>query len=203
MQIVKRVFLIGNGFNYLTADIINRHDGSGIAERTYQRKEVCVNNILFLTRLWERFDEAFDELKKETKGLGDEELIGIIQCVINFFSCLEGLVDNVDISQIQGLISQLFDKFLVQKVIDIANDFRHHEGIADYKGIKQYFKTLPYAIEGFIRENPECNFNLYTTNYDGILETVFAKDRPQGGSGFISEDGFIRKISEKFSLFSS
>ncbi|MGI4970943.1 MAG: SIR2 family protein [Janthinobacterium lividum] len=180
----------------MTADIISHHSGDGVSQQAHERKEECVNNILFLTRLWERFDEAFDELKRETKGLGDEELIGIIQCVINFFSCLEGLTDNVDIAQIQGLITQLFDKFLVQKVIDIASDFRHHENIADYKGIKQYFRELPKEIDRFINENPELKFNVYTTNYDGILETVFAKARPQGGSGFFAEDGFIRKISE-------
>ncbi|RTQ48516.1 hypothetical protein EJV47_16220 [Hymenobacter gummosus] len=196
MQTVKRVFLVGNGFNYLVANIIKSHDGTGLSKRVVDAKDACINNIEFLTRLWERFDEAFAELKKEAKGLNEEELIGLVQCVINFLSCLEGLVENVDISQIQKLLGTLFDKFLVQKVIEIAQDFRRHENIEEYKHIKQYFKIIPYEIESFIKSNPQCLFNLYTTNYDGILETVFAKERREGVSGFLGEDGFIRKISE-------
>lgn len=200
MQTVKRTLLVGNGFNYLVADIIREHNGAGLPKRVTDTKEGCINNIYFLTRLWERFDEAFDELKKETKGLNDEELIGIIQCVINFLSCLEGLVENIDMLQIQKLLNSVFDKFLVQKVVDIAQDFRRHEGIAEYKSIKQYFKIIPYEIEAYVRANPQSLFNLYTTNYDGILETVFAKERPEGGSGFIAEDGFTRRISENAPL---
>lgn len=78
MQTVKRVFLVGNGFNYLVVEIIKNHKGDGLPKRIVDTQEACVNNIYYLTRLWERFDQAFDELKKETKNLGDEELIGII-----------------------------------------------------------------------------------------------------------------------------
>lgn len=200
MQTVNRTLLVGNGFNYLVANIIERHDGTGLPKRITDSQQACINNINFLTRLWERFDEAFDELKKETKGLNDEELIGIIQCVINFLSCLDGLVDNVDITQIQQLLNSVFDKFIVQKVIDIAQDFRRHENIDEYKSIKHYFKNIPYSIEEYVNANPESKFNLYTTNYDGILETVFAKRQIDGVSGFIAEDGFTRRISENSPL---
>lgn len=200
MQTVKRALLVGNGFNYLIADIIRQHNGNDLPKRITDTQEACINNIFFLTRLWERFDEAFDELKKETKGLNDEELIGIIQCVINFLSCLDGLVENVDMAQIQKLLSSVFDKFLVQKIIDIAQDFRKHEDIDEYKSIKHYFKTIPYSIEDFVNANPTTKFNLYTTNYDGILETVFAKKQQEGVSGFIAEDGFTRRISENAPL---
>jgi hypothetical protein len=200
MQTVNRTLLVGNGFNYLVANIIERHDGTGLPKRITDSQQACINNINFLTRLWERFDEAFDELKKETKGLNDEELIGIIQCVINFLSCLDGLVDNVDITQIQQLLNSVFDRFIVQKVIDIAQDFRRHENIDEYKSIKHYFKNIPYSIEDYINANPGSKFNLYTTNYDGILETVFAKRQIDGVSGFIAEDGFTRRISENSPL---
>lgn len=79
-------------------------------------------------------------------------------------------------------------------------DFKRHEGIDEYKSIKHYFKSIPYVVEDFVIKNPQSKFNLYTTNYDGILETVFAKERREGYSGFIAEDGFFRKFSENAPL---
>jgi NAD-dependent SIR2 family protein deacetylase len=205
MQVVKKVFLIGNGFNNLIAEIIRNHDGVDVPENVFETKESCVSNVLYLTTLWQKFDEAFAELKDEIKGVNEEELIGLIQCVINFLSCLDGLDKNIDINEIQKLLGALLDKFLVKKIVDIANDFRQHENIAEYKHIKHYFKSMPYEIEEYVRRNPASKFNLYTTNYDGILETVFAKRQTEDAdgilrTGFIHSDGFSTVVSPSLRL---
>jgi NAD-dependent SIR2 family protein deacetylase len=189
----KTVFLIGNGFNNIIANLVRNAPNSNLPDNIKDTQEATADNIIQITKLWEKFDKDFDELAKETGQNNQEELIETIYAVINFFSSLERFSSVIGPERIEEL-KGLFGNFIVDKIVDIAKDFREHENLQQYKNLKWYFPILPMAVSALL-EDKDRKINIYTTNYDGVIDTILSKpyDRTTQTSGFQGGDGFTRR----------
>jgi len=188
--------LIGNGFNNLVANIIRLTPDEWLNSRTLRdNKQATADNIISITKLWEEFDIVFKEMAKEMNALSHEELIKMIYAVINLFSSLEGFAEALGKDKIEE-IRNLFSKFLIDKIIGIAERFKEHENIDEYKSLKKYLPTFAIEIDKHISSNKGTSLNIYTTNYDGVLDTLLTKPRTEElKHGFIGADGFTKLIS--------
>lgn len=168
----KTVFLIGNGFNNIIADIVQNAPPSSLPKSVAYTQKETAQNILQITKLWEKFDNDFKQLIKDTDQSNHEQLIETVYAVINFFSSLERFRDVIGSEKISE-IKKLFDNFLVEKIVAIARDFREHENLNEYKSLKSYFPELPLFISDLLERNKDKFVSIYTTNYDGVLDTIF------------------------------
>ncbi|QNE40953.1 hypothetical protein F1C16_15960 [Hymenobacter sp. NBH84] len=182
----KVTILTGNGLNYLIAGIIKGYPYSG--GQLGSLKESTSSNIYLITKLWEEFDDVFKELSKELNNVNPEELIRMVYAVINLFSSIDTFEKVLGRDKITE-IKKAFDIFLIDKIIQIAEKFRRHENIDQYKDVRKYFRNFSEAVNEYAQES-ETVVSVATTNYDGLLETLLVRDK----EGYSTSDGF-KKVS--------
>ena len=106
-----------------------------------------------------------------------------------FFSRLDGLFSFVsNKEEYKGYLEklkELINKVLLEKIIAISEEFRQHEEKAGYKNIKKIFPNFGDAFRSVLNECGIDNVSIFSTNYDGLLDTMLTKD-----GMFIFEDGF-------------
>jgi hypothetical protein len=189
------VFIIGNGLNFLVKHIIDELPIRKLEAARYLRRSDLSANLGKITVLWKKFDAVFEELRQHfvEKGnkISDEELIKLISSVINFFSNLSGFEKVLKKDDIEKLRT-ILDGFLLNQIVDIANEFREHEAKKAYSGIREYFKNFEAEFDKSTNKHDVKKVFFFTTNYDGILDVLFFTHP----SGFNKEDGF-RNISSK------
>lgn len=183
------VFIIGNGLNFLIKTVIDEIPIKDLSPSRLLKRNTLSNNLNEITVLWKKFDEVFLELRQHfaAKGnkISDEELIKLISSVINFFSNLTGfekVLKKEDINKLQTIL----DGFLLNKIIEIADEFRQHEEKRAYGSIREYFKNFDTEFDKSTSIHGVRKTFFFTTNYDGILDVLFT--RPEGN--FTKEDGF-------------
>ena len=191
---MKNVILItGNGFNYLISDIIKNIPHDKIPNNINIPVTDITTGISNITNLWQKFDKVFSDLKTKSRGnLNEEELIGMIHSVLDLFSNISGFEEILQPSQILQ-IQQIFDSLILTELKNISEEFRQYHDSEGYKAIKKLFPTFGKKFQNMLQE--KClNFNIYTTNYDGLLDTLLT-DNP---CGFIFRDCFSKKINDDF-----
>ncbi|RSK45206.1 hypothetical protein [Hymenobacter rigui] len=188
-------FIVGNGFNYIIGDIINRPAGALETPEQLHERRATAMSIREITALWQKFDAVFLELSNQFQERGirinHEEMIRMIYAVINLFSSISGFEQVIPPSDIEKLRS-VFDGFLLDKIREIAKEFKDHEDSDAYSRIRSYFPTVPATVTEFIQSRQLGKVRVFTTNYDGIFDTIFT-NWPMGG--FIFSDGFIKSNS--------
>lgn len=187
---MKVSIIVGNGLNYLIEDIIRNFDDSKYPDFSVTKNQIA-NSVKEITSLWTKFDELFQELKKKAPKLSEEELIRLIYSVLDIFSNIkifEKVLKPEDIEKIKDV----FGQFLIQKIREISDEFRQHEDTAGYKHLKKLFPTFGEQIKSIAEGAGITQLNFYTTNYDGILDTLLT-GYPHG---FIFKDGFSDKVDD-------
>lgn len=193
---MKTILLVGNGFNYMVESWVNNLPDDFISSKIDENKEELTQKINEITRLWQKFNDIFEEIKQKNPKLNDEELIRIIYSVIDLFSTMSGLEKIMGPEKLLQLKS-LFDSLLLEKIRDIALEFkRHHESVG-YKNIKKIFPDFGKNFHQILMDNKVDYIHIFTTNYDGILDTLLT-DEP---SGFIFRDGFGTTMSDRLLQF--
>ncbi len=184
---MKISFIIGNGFNYLIESIITQTTTENIPSSISTSKSEIGSKIREISSLWKKFDSLFNELKNHYQHVSDEELIKMIYAVLDFFSSIQ-LFEQIMGKQKIDEIKKTFNILLIDKIREIAEEFRIHENSEGYKDLKRFFPDFGDSFEKLINNNNITNCDIYNTNYDGIIDTLFTK----GGSqhGFIGVDGF-------------
>ena len=116
--------IVGNGFNYLVSDLIRNYEN----QRPSNEEELqeIAKSIDGITRLWERFDDVFRDLREKSNGLNDEEVIRMIYTVLDFFSSIEGFKQILQQEDIESL-KNIFDGFLLNKIREISNELTKHQ----------------------------------------------------------------------------
>lgn len=191
---MRVAFLVGNGFNYMVENIIRKHvTGHETPEQLIEKRAIA-DSIISITALWKKFDEVFQELTQQFAERGvkisHEELIRMIYAVINLFSSMSGFEQILSQDDLKRL-KAVFDGFLLSKIREIASEFQDHQKTEAYGKIRNYFPTLPGSVEDMISSRQLGKVRIFTTNYDGVLDTIFTK-RPYG---FMFSDGFIKSPS--------
>lgn len=191
---MKVAFIVGNGFNYMVESVIRKYlTGQETPEQLKEKRDTA-DSIIAITALWKKFDEVFKELSEQFKQRGirvsHEELIRMIYTVINLFSSMTGFEQILTAEDLQRLKS-VFDGFLLSKIREIAQEFQEHQKSEAYGKIRNFFPVFPGSVTDMISERGLGKVRIFTTNYDGILDTIFTK-RP---SGFIFSDAFINSAS--------
>lgn len=187
---MKIIFLVGNGFNYLIEDIIKHHefDNGGTPDELKHKRETS-QGISNITALWKKFDTVFAEFETHFKERGmkisHEDLVRMVYTVINLFSSMPGLSQVLAPEDI-GKLRDIFSKFLLDKIREIADEFMEHHNSGQYGEIRRYLPTFSSNVQAILMENHVQKANFCTTNYDGILDTLLTK-QPKG---FITDDGF-------------
>lgn len=190
---MKTILLIGNGFNYMIESWINNLSEDFISNKIGESKSEIIQKINEITKLWQKFNDIFEEIRHKNPKLNDEELIRIIYSVIDLFSTMSGLEKIMGQQKLLQLKS-LFDSLLLDKIKDIALEFKNHHESVGYKNIKKLFPDFGKNFNKIITENKVDYLHIYTTNYDGILDTLLT-DEPRG---FIFHDGFGSISSNRF-----
>ena len=195
---MKTTMIIGNGFNNMVAGIIRQIPDEWITSKTLKENKIATaDNIMSITKLWEEFDVVFNELAKEMNNFNHEELIKMIYSVINLFSSLNGFTEVIGKDKIDE-IRALFGSFLVDKIVVIASKFREHENIDEYKSMKKYLSNFATSVLDHISTDPNNRLNIYTTNYDGVLDTLMTVPRTENrNNGFIGADGFTNPVTQQ------
>lgn len=193
---MKTILLVGNGFNYMVESWINNLPEDFISSKIEENKNEITQKINEITKLWQKFNDIFEEIKQKNPKLNDEELIRIIYSVIDLFSTMSGLEKIMGKEKLSQLKS-LFDSLLLEKIRDIALEFkRHHESVG-YKNIKKLFPDFGKNFHQILVDNKVDYIHIFTTNYDGILDTLLTNEP----SGFIFKDGFGSTISDRLLQF--
>lgn len=187
---MKTIFITGNGFNYMVNGWIKNLSSEQFDSLHLPNKQEIINDIDKITSLWKKFTIVFEEIKQKNPQLSDEELIRLIYSVIDLFSNLPGLSKIMNDKQIDDL-KNLFSSFLLDKIREIAQEFRFHHESVGYKNLKKIFPQFGSNFNKILEtklknSDGDGYFNIFTTNYDGILDTLLTGD-PRG---FIFKDGF-------------
>lgn len=182
---MKTVLITGNGFNYMINGWIDNIPDENLLKLNVGSKNQIKNDITEITTLWQKFNDIFDEIKKNLPQLNEEELIRLIYSVIELFSNLPGLEKILDTRKIEEL-KNIFNSFLLDKIREIAEEFRNHHESTGYKSIKKIFPSFGKKFSELLKSKDIEFFNIFTTNYDGLLDTMLTGD-PRG---FIFQDGF-------------
>ncbi|MCQ4140144.1 hypothetical protein, partial [Chryseobacterium sp. EO14] len=190
---LNMLLLVGNGFNYMVENWINNLPEHLIDNKIKESKNDITQKISEITKLWQKFNDIFEEIREKNPKLNDEELIRIIYSVIDLFSNMSGLEKIMGPEKLLEL-KGLFDSLLLEKIRDIALEFKsHHESIG-YKNIKKLFPDFGKNFNQILIDNKVEYLHIYTTNYDGILDTLLTDD-PRG---FIFHDGFGNIHNDRF-----
>lgn len=184
---MKISIIVGNGFNFLIESIIRGTDQQAIPAGLTATPDEIATKIHNISILWEKFDQLFNQLKGNAKGLSDEELIRLIYAVLDFFSNLEGLEKVISKDKIEDL-KKTFEFLLIDQIKEIADEFRQHEESEGYKNLKKMFPTFGQSFKTLMQTNSVGSCDIFTTNYDGILDTLLT-GYPRG---FLAVDGFGR-----------
>lgn len=182
---MKISLIVGNGFNFLVESIIRNLSPQAIPGTLTATPDEIATKIHDISILWEKFELLFNELKKNVKGLNDEELIRLIYAVLDFFSNLEGLEKVISKEKIADL-KNTFEFLLIDRIKEIAEEFRQHQESEGYKNLKRLFPTFGESFKTLVETNSVESCDIFTTNYDGILDTLLTKN-PRG---FLTVDGF-------------
>ncbi|UHG93304.1 SIR2 family protein [Spirosoma oryzicola] len=183
----KIAFIIGNGFNFLVRDIVLAFPTNLLPTNLKTSKDDLANAISAITSLWRRFEELFYELKDKNPRLNDEELIRMIYSVIDFFSSIEAFQKALPHETIES-IKEVFDFLLIDRIRDIAEEFRQHENSEGYKDLKRLFPFFGDHFKSILERNNIKDCDFFTTNYDGILDTLLT--RSTRDLGYLTVDGF-------------
>lgn len=181
---MKVASIIGNGFNFLIEDIIRNWEGP-LPKYLSNQPNALADKIHEISKLWEKFDTIFQELRGKVHGVNDEELIRMIYAVIDFLSNVEIFEKVLTKDQIQN-IKNAFDFLLIERIKEIASEFKDHQSEQGYKDLKKLFPSFGESFNTVLDRNGVSNFDFYTTNYDGVLDTLLTKN-PRG---FLAVDGF-------------
>lgn len=181
---MKNVILItGNGFNYLIQDIIKNIPSSEIPPKINISVTDVTTGISNITNLWKKFDKLFSDLKAKS-NLNEEELIRMIHAILDLFSNMSGFKQVLNPAQVLQ-IQQIFDNLILTELKNISEEFRQYHNSEGYKAIKKLFPEFGSKFKEML--NRKCHkFNIYTTNYDGVLDTLLTKKYPE--RGFIFSD---------------
>ncbi len=188
---MKVLFLIGNGFNYMIEDII-RHKvltSNPTPEQLKEGTEVA-DSIRAITALWQKFQETFaafhEQFSEKGIKISDEDLIRMINSVITLFSNISGFEQILPREDIEKL-KLIFDNFMLDKIREISEEFRKHQQSEAYGKIRNNFSNFSRNVEDFVNANGVEKCNIFTTNYDGIIDTLLTR----WPNGFMFADGFI------------
>ncbi|WP_299820223.1 SIR2 family protein [uncultured Pontibacter sp.] len=185
---MKIAFIIGNGFNYLIESIIRNTDELELPARLHSSKDELSDRIKSISSLWKKFDLLFHELKKGYPSVNEEELIRMIYAVLDFFSSIEAFEKVIGKEEIER-IKHTFNFLLIDKIKEIAEEFRQHETSEGYKDLKRIFPYFGDSFKNLLDKNSITSCDIFTTNYDGIFDTLLTKSSQRG---FLGADGFGR-----------
>ena len=194
---MKTILIVGNGFNYMINSWIDNLNEDYIKNLNIGSKEDLKSDISKITVLWKKFNDIFQEIKKNNRNISEEELIRLIYSVIDLFSNLPGLEKIFEPEKIEEL-KNLFSSFLLDKIREIALEFKQHHESTGYKNLKRVFPTFGKDLNEILKSKDIEYFNIFTTNYDGLLDTLLT-NHP---FGFIFSDGFSH-FDEKNLIISS
>ena len=167
------LWIIGNGFNKALA-------------QTDQFSEVAgaINDI---ANLWSEFNELVGDIKEQLKNDTGQEYSD--ERVLEFIFTVLHSLESKDIfqhSKYQACFTKLFTKFshaMSNLLISIADKFFSIE-------INDLYSKISSLLGGeflsYWQERRQITpTTLVTTNYDGIVDTIFARDK----NGSFSQDG--------------
>lgn len=149
-------------------------------------KNEIANRVNEISVLWKKFDDIFERLKSDYPNVSDEELIRMIYTVIDFFSGLPAFEKILDKKLLES-IKVAFSGLLIEQIRAITEEFRQHQITEGYKDIKRLFPYFGDRLNSILIDNSVDSFDFFTTNYDGILDTLLTKGTEKG---FLSTDGF-------------
>jgi len=183
------VFLIGNGFNYIVKQLLeNKKNGANDAE--IDKINRGIDKII---HLWNDFDIIFKDIKRNLNLSNDEDVLKVLHSSLDFLSNFEELLTKEEKDVIQScknkINNQVYKRIneIVIKFINMENKkFYNNKNLGKFLNIGnvvQKWLCHKYQI------NDEITF--YTTNYDGILDTVLCDQTKRNG---LLIDGFRKDL---------
>jgi len=182
-------FLIGNGFNYMIRDIL---------ENDELKKET--ENII---NLWEKFDEYFKKIEEEY-NINGEEAVKLVYSAIDALNalnilkeCSSKIAEKFEVilelnNEIIPKYKKIINNVISESAKDVVKKFHESEHEDYYKKLIKEFlidnKPLGSHIKDLI--NNKKFLHIYTTNYDGIIDTLLVYKYENYRKDFLGRDGF-------------
>jgi len=182
------IMLVGNGFNYTLKNFLLNSE----------LKDELDNVI----NLWEEFTELFNDIRTDNafKNLSNEQIIEIIYNSISLIETLP-FIDEETHKRCLNEISEKINEGIRNKLFKIIDNFIEIEENDVYIRLANYYhREVDLNIYEKIMEK---NFSIYTTNYDGFTEIIFAYDKNEADYNRIKlRDMFRGCNSENYNCFS-
>lgn len=201
--------VVGNGFNLLLKGIINssiedhaiwvlKPCPSFVKEKEKkekEKKEKVVKEIEEISRLWSEYDTIFKMVKDNSnQKLNDEEVIRLIHTSLDVFSVLDIFKKILTKDQIKEMKS-IFEILMWDKIKDVSKKFMNLHEKNFYSEISIMFPNFGKKFDEILSNKKDNPIHIYTTNYDGILDTLLIKDYRFNFVDGFGEDGDIDFLS--------
>lgn len=185
----KSVLLLGNGFNQCLKEYL-KDDGNIKLEKYFED----------IVNLWNKFSHLMEneELKNNLCNIFKVERINSVEEVIHYIYISMDFLRLVSkLSVIEGskkgeeCLSRLSDNIkqnIYSKLSELVIDFWKQEIDGFYSSLIKVKKNL--RLENKIKEFADSIVNIYTTNYDGVADTIFNFNQ---GNEYLFKDYFCGK----------
>jgi len=178
----KVLLIVGNGFNHLLLNIVRNYPFYRMPKVIKTSRDRMVEVIERITYLFSEF--KFLDILKENHNANDWE------------GGLTGYNKNCELLDNHKLLNEPFAigtilkqnmHLLVQNQMKIVADkFSNSESQGSYKDIKRLLPSFGIKFMDRLRSNGITDLSIFTTNYDGILDTLLTDQ----SNNFLFQDSF-------------
>lgn len=179
----KVVFLVGNGFNYFLKQYVNEENKNVLLKKLETEKHSRGDSAIWLEKLKKGLDEycgLLDFLNLENYSETGETLLSKLN---NFFEKIKSddidskpYIEGID-KNLQMLIINRIDMIFKETAIVSAGKHNSYINATARKIMFNNLKKRTFAktIDDLVNKVSSQPYDIYTTNYDFITESVFVE----------------------------
>ena len=174
--------LIGNGFNHYVMKIAREAD---IEDDIIKELDNVIN-------LWRSFDELVSTLEEKLRpkfreyflysSLDGEDILFLIYEILDFINLLSSSQKSEEVQSCLSSLRNIIGEEIYAKIYDAVNKFLRQELSGFYRDLLSSFKEKGLLDNASLLE--ELPINIFTTNYEGIIDILLSPN------GFWLGDGF-------------
>jgi hypothetical protein len=178
---MKILLLIGNGFNHLLLNIIKNYPLYRLPRNIKTNQDKIVEVLGQIIYLY--YELPLEELKRTVKASDWEESLSGFN---NYCEFIDKHKLHGDPKPLGMFMKHKMDELVKSSMRNVASKSNLAERQGAYKDIKRVFPSFGLDFKKLIDCNGVTDLSIFTTNYDGILDTLLTD---QSGN-FLFRDSF-------------
>jgi NAD-dependent SIR2 family protein deacetylase len=184
---MRIVWFVGNGFNYMLANIVKLYSQEKSKSRLISDIERVHDELVNLNNLWGELDNILTSPSLAFPSSNGEEILQYFQTVFEspLFKNMLSRDYNIEYSE------NSHRNLLQDEIKRISYHFTEFENTEGYRDIYKLFPSLGSSLNEIIKSNRIQDLHVFTTNYDGILDSLLTYyDTNLRKRQFLLKDGF-------------